>query len=148
MGCTPPFILLFVNKPLHLSRWIAAIIDIVRFHQPLDQPQLVIAVQDLEVLGQTGFTPMLLQQAMSQAMKRTHPHAADRHIQQLLQTAFHFFCRFIGEGHRHQGKRRYIFNLEQPGNAMHQHAGFARACTCQYQLMGGLRSHRITLAIV
>src|SRR5690348_8732030 len=59
-----PFILLAVDKPLGLPGWPMAFIHLVFPHHPLDQAQLVIAVEHLKVFRQAGVFPMRQQQAM------------------------------------------------------------------------------------
>ena len=46
------------NEPLHLAGREALVIDRVIFEQPFDQPELVVGVNDLKVLGQAGVLPV------------------------------------------------------------------------------------------
>ena len=56
-----PFVLLATDKPLGLLRWPLALINLVFPHHPLDQSQLVVAVQHLKVFGQPGVFPVRAQ---------------------------------------------------------------------------------------
>ena len=43
-----------------------------------NQAQLIITIENLEILGQPGFTPVRLQQTVCQPVKRTYPHSVSR----------------------------------------------------------------------
>ncbi len=73
MSGTTTFVFLAVDVPLDLFGWITTVVDIVLFHQALDQTYLIIAIQNLEVLRQLRFTPMLLQQPVSKPVEGTDP---------------------------------------------------------------------------
>ena len=141
-------VFLGIDKPLDLLGRVAGIINIVVFHQTLDHTQLVVAVQNLEILRQSGFLPVLLEQAMCEAMKRADPHAVRRHVQQPFQTPFHFARCLVGKGHRHDRERRNILDLQQPDNPVYQYARFARTGSGQHQLMRRRCRHCVTLGII
>ena len=84
------------------------------------------------MLRQTRFLPMLLQQTVRQTMEGAHPKSVTRHLQQVFQTGAHFTRRFIGKGHRHDCKRRDVFDVQQPGDTVHQNTGFTRTGTRKY----------------
>ena len=53
-------ILLPINKPLRLSGWPLCIVKTKLTANALNEPQLVITVQNLKVLGQSRFGPVRL----------------------------------------------------------------------------------------
>ena len=68
-----PLVLLFIDKPGRLFRWPALLIEIHLLDQAAHQPQLVLAVEDLEVLGQVGLLPVAAQQAVGQSVEGPYP---------------------------------------------------------------------------
>ena len=69
------FIFLAVDIPLRLFMRPFVFINVERLVDPLNQPQLVIAVQNLEILRQFCILPMGFQQAMGKAVESAHPHS-------------------------------------------------------------------------
>ena len=74
MGGAQTLVFLRVDIPLGLPWRPAGFVQLQLPANPLDQAQLVIAVQYLEVLRQSRFLPVRLEQAMGQAVKGAHPH--------------------------------------------------------------------------
>jgi len=146
-------VFLTVDIPLGLAEGPLAVIQLQALIDPLDQAQLIVAVQNLEVLGQPGILPVGLEQPVRQAVEGAHPHGAgiDR-LTSLVQKGFqapaHFPGRLVGKGHGHDGVGRGLLDLDQPGNAVHQHTGFAAAGTGQNQLVGRRGGDRFALGIV
>ncbi len=66
----------------------------------------------------------------------------------LLDAVAHFGGGLVGEGHRQNAVRRGILDLDQPGNAVHQHAGFTGAGTGQHQLAAHTRGNSLALGII
>ena len=130
---TQPFFLAARDERLHLARRIALVVDAVVLEQALDQPELVIAVDDLKMLGQAGVLPVGAQQPMGDGVEGTNPHMAQRQAQQGLEASTHLPGGLVGEGHRQHGVGREPFGLHQPGNAMHQHPGLSRTGPGQHQ---------------
>ncbi|MNI66619.1 hypothetical protein D3C73_1221980 [compost metagenome] len=94
------FVLLPIDEPLGLARGPALLIEAKLTDHPLDQALLIITVEDLEVLHQTGFLPVSAQQPMRQAVEGAHPHAGRVDAQQLLNALAHLGGGLVGEGHR------------------------------------------------
>ncbi len=128
-----PLILLAVDKPLRLFRRPATLVNLVLPHHPLDQPQLVIAVQDLEIFRQAGILPVRAQQPVSNTVESTKPHPAGRQVHHLLDPVAHLLGRLVGKGHRQDARRRYLIHLHQPRHPVHQHPGLATAGPGQHQ---------------
>ena len=70
---------------------------------------------------------------MRQTVESPYPQAVGRHLQHVLDPATHLTSRFIGEGDGQNGMGRKPLGPNQPGNAVHQHPGFTRACARQDQ---------------
>ncbi len=114
---------------------------------------MIVAVENLEILGQPGILPMRLEQPMRQPVEGTHPHAAGIHRlagigQQRFQAGAHFPRGLVGKGDRHDGVGRYLLDLNQPGDPMHQHPGLAAARTGQNQLVMGGGGNGLALGVV
>ena len=62
---------------------------------------------------------------MGDTVKRPHPHAAPRHVEQGLRPRAHFRRGLVGESDREHALGAHALHLDQPGDAMHQHAGLA-----------------------
>jgi hypothetical protein len=109
---------------------------------------LVVAVEDLEMLGQPGILPVGAQKAVGQAVEGTDPHAADGLPEDLLDAGAHLPRRLVGKGHRQEGPGRQMLGLDQPGDAMHQHPGLAAAGAGQHQAIAAGSSDGLALGIV
>ncbi|MNP17036.1 hypothetical protein D3C76_1094560 [compost metagenome] len=105
-----PFVFLAVDVPHRLTRRPLLLVEIHRLDQALEQTQLVFAVEDLEILRQIRVHVVRTQQAVRQPVESAHPHAALTGAHQLRDTVAHFRRRFVGEGHRHDGIRRAVFD--------------------------------------
>ena len=85
---------------------------------------------------------------MRQPMKSADPHALRRNTEHLLDTPAHFIGSLVGEGDRKNAPGRGLFDLDQPGNTVHQHAGFAGAGTSQHQLLTEAGGDRLALGVI
>ncbi len=141
-------VLLRIDEPLDLLGHPAAVVDLEILQQPLDQPQLVVRIDDLEVLRQLRFLPVPPQQAMRQAVKRADPQVTDRHAEQRLDPAAHLGRRLVGECDREQALRRHALDVDQPGGPVHQDARLAAAGAGDDQRRLGGRRDGLALRIV
>ncbi len=132
---TPAFVFLFVDPPAHLLGRILALVQLQRLHHALDQPQLVIAVHDLEAFRQPRILPMQTQQAMRQSMEGADPHPATAVAQLQVGAVAHFTGGLVGEGHREDAVVGHALNFIEPGNTMDQHARLAGAGASQHEVM-------------
>ena len=132
------FVFLAVDEPLRLTRRPTLLVEAQLADHPLDQALLVIAVEDLEGLGQARLLPVRPQQAVRQAVEGAYPHAGRADAHQLLNAVAHLGSGLVGEGHRQDGMRGRVFDLDQPGDTVHQHSGFtgALACVCSVDVSG------------
>jgi hypothetical protein len=131
---TQTFVFLPVDEPLGLTGRPALFVQAELADHPLDQALLVVAVENLEGLAQPGFLPVRPQQAVRQAVEGADPHAGRVDAQQLLDAMTHLGSGLVGEGHRQDGVGRGVFDLDQPGDTVHQHSGFTGTSTGQDQL--------------
>ena len=137
-----------VDEILNLAWHPAAVIDLEVLQQALDQPQLVVRVDDLKILRQPGFTPVTAQQPVRKAVKRADPEVIDRHVQQRLDAPAHLGGGLVGKGHREQALRRYALDVDQPGGTVDKHTGLAAAGAGNDQRRLGRRGDGLTLRVV
>ncbi len=109
---------------------------------------LIVGIEDLKGLRQMGLAPVRAQQTVREAVEGAHPHAAHRDTQQLFGAAAHLGGGLVGEGHRQHAVGRGALDADQPGDAVHQHAGLAAAGTGDHQHRPGRAGHRVALGIV
>ena len=91
-------VLLGVDVPLALSRWPAGLVQVQFPADALDQPQLIIGIENLEVLRQTDLLPVGLEQTQRDAVEGAHPQMVDINVQHVLDAAAHLPRRLVGEG--------------------------------------------------
>ncbi len=72
-------ILVVIDEPLDLARHPARLVELHGLDDLLDEPELILAVEDLETLRQVGVAPVQTQQPVRNAVKGAHPHPATRH---------------------------------------------------------------------
>ena len=142
------FVFLAVDEPLRLTRRPALLVQAQFADHPLDQSLLVIAVENLEGLAQARFLPVRPQQAVREAVEGADPHAGRVDAQQLLDAMAHLGSGLVGEGHRQDGVRRGVFDLDQPGDTVHQHSGFTGTGAGQDQLTANGGCYGLALGIV
>ncbi|MNF54984.1 hypothetical protein D3C84_364300 [compost metagenome] len=85
---------------------------------------------------------------MRQAVEGANPHAGRVDTHQLLDALAHLGSGLVGEGHRQDGVGRGVFDLDQPGDTVHQHSGFTGTSTGQDQLTTHGGSYGLALGIV
>ena len=141
-------VLLAVDPPLGLTWRPLILIQAELTDHPLDQTHLVVAVENLELLGQTGLAPMGAQQAVGQTVEGPDPHALRRNAEQLLDPVTHLMGSLVGKGDRENAPGRGLLYLHQPGNTVNQHPGLAGAGTGQHQLLTGLGSYGLALGVI
>ncbi|MNZ35787.1 hypothetical protein D3C78_531910 [compost metagenome] len=141
-------VLLPVDEPLGLARRPALLVEAELADHPLDQALLVVAVEDLEVLGKARFLPVGAQQAVRQAVEGADPHARRVDAQQLLDALAHLGGGLVGEGHRQDRVGRGLLHLDQPGDAVHQHTGFAGTGAGKHQLTPQRGRYGLALGVV
>lgn len=142
---TATFVLLLVDPPAHLLGWILALVQLQRLHHALDQPQLVVAVHDLEAFRQPRVLPMQPQQPMRQPMEGADPHPAAAVTQLQVGTVAHFAGGLVGEGHREDAVVGHALDFVEPGNAMDQHARLAGAGAGQHEVTPRRRGNGLAL---
>ena len=81
-------------------------------------------------------------------MEGAHPHTGGVDPHQLLDAMAHLGGSLVGEGHRQHGVWGRVFDLDQPGDTVHQHTGFAGTSAGQDQLTPDTGRDGLTLGIV
>ena len=112
------------------------------------QPQLIVAVEDLEVLAQAGIAPVRAQQPVRETVKRPYPHAAHRPPEHRFDPVPHLRCGLVGERHRENPERRRLAGREQPCNAMHEHPRLSAAGAGEHEQVSGGSGDRLALRVV
>ena len=148
IGGPEAFVFLRVDIPLALFCRPFIFVDLQGAIDALDQPELVVAVENLKVLYQAGFPPVVSKQPVGKPVEGANPHAVKRLAEQRFDAAAHFSCRLVGECNRQDREGRRLLRLQQPGDTVHQHPGLATARTRQHQQVGRGAGNRITLWLV
>ncbi len=81
-------------------------------------------------------------------MESANPQVPSGKLQQRLDAAAHLGRRLVREGHRQNGLGADALHADQPGDAMHQHAGFAAARTREHQHGLMRRRHGFPLGVI
>src|SRR5882724_2922513 len=143
-----PLILVGIDEPLNFARHPAGFVEILRADELLDQPLLVLGVQDLKSLRQPGLTPVQAQEPMSNAVECPDPQAASRNTQQLLDAAPHLARGFVRERHGQNAVRRGASGLDDPNDAVSEDARLAAARAGQHQHRPQRGGHSVALCLV
>ena len=98
VGRAQTLVLLRIDVPLALLRGPFVLVDLQGAIYAFNEPQLVVAIEYLEVLYQARFLPMGAQESMSQTVKRTNPHAPERMTHQGFDSITHLSRRLVGKG--------------------------------------------------
>ena len=96
-----------------LARGPLLLVDVERTHDPLDQPELIVAVDDLEVLRELRFLPMHPQQPMGEPWNVPTHIERTENVQQLFDAGAHLGCRLVGERDRQQAVWRDCLHIDQ-----------------------------------
>ena len=142
------FILIVIDEVLDLARHPARLVELHGLHDLLDEPKLIFAIENLEGLRQPRVAPVQAQQPVRDAVERAHPHAASRNAQQLLDAPAHFVRGLVRERHREDGVRRGALRLDDPGDAVREHARLAGARAGEHQHRAHGRGDRRALRVV
>jgi hypothetical protein len=112
----------------------ALLVDVLGFEQLLEQPDLVVDVQN----GEVGFEPdhlgMPAQDFYADGMEGAEPrHALDHAADNVADAGFHFARRLVGEGDGQNLAGPGAAGGEDVGDAHGEHAGLAGAGAGQHQ---------------
>src|SRR6202011_5663110 len=92
-----PLVLVRVDEPLHFARYPARLVQILCPDELLDEPLLVLGIQDLEPLRKFRLAPVQAQKPVREAVECPDPQAAARNPQKLLDAAAHLAGGFVRE---------------------------------------------------
>jgi hypothetical protein len=126
-----------VDLPGGLAVRIFRVIQAQPGDHALDQPQLVVRIENLEAFGQAGLAPVSAQESMGDAVERAYGEPLGSTGDQRFQPRAHFAGGFVGEGDGENRPRRHTLGLGQPADAVGQYAGLAGAGAGQYQIVAG-----------
>ena len=90
-------------------------------------------IEDLEALRQIRVAPVQAQQPVRDAVERADPHRRARHAEQLLDAAAHLARGLVRERHGEDAVRRRALDLDDPGDAVREHARLAAAGAGEHQ---------------
>ena len=112
----------------------ALLVDILGFEELLEQPDLIVDVED----GEVGLEPHQLgvaaQNPHPDRVERAEPrHALDDVADDLADAVLHLPRRLVGEGHGEDFARAGAAEAENMGDAHGEHAGLAGAGAGQHQ---------------
>ena len=118
---------------MHDARRPFFVVDIFGLQQLLDQPDLVVLIEDREIGFEADELGMAAQDARGQRMERAEPHRLDRIADNGADAAAHFGRRFVGERDCQNLVGKRLALDQQMHDARDQHARFARPRPCQHQ---------------
>jgi hypothetical protein len=142
------FVLLGVDEPQYFARHPARLIEVHGLQHLAQQASLVLGIQNLKTLRKSCLAPMQAQQSVREPVERPYPERAAGNTQQRFDPAAHFGCRLVREGHGENAVGRSAFDLDQPSNAVNQHACFAAAGTGKHECRRQGRGYGLPLRVV
>lgn len=142
------FVLGAVDEPGRLTRRKAGFVQAHAGYDALDQPLLVVRIENLEGFRQLRLAPMPAQQTVRDAMESADGEPACAAGDEILAAAAHLARGFIGERHGKNRIRRDALDLEQPRDTMRQHARLAGAGASEHEIMVRRRGDCVALSLI
>ncbi len=142
------FVFLRVDEPRHFTRHPARVVQVQAADDLLDQALLVLTVEDLEALRQAGLAPVQAQQAVADAVEGADPERRGRQAELRLDAVAHLGRGLVGERHGEDAMRRHALDLDQPFDAVGQHARLATARAGQHEGRQQRGTHGLPLRVV
>ena len=118
------------------------VVDALGLQQLLDQPRLVVGVEDGEVALQPDQLGMAAQNPHADRMEGAEPHAVGGAADQLRDAVQHFARRLVGEGDGEDLRRPGATGDQLVRDAGGQHASLAGAGAGQHQQRAALVDNR------
>ncbi len=119
-------------QPGKLPRGPALFVEPLRLDELLDEPDLVVRIEDREVRRKPHKLGMAAQNAHADGVERAEPgHALHRAAHKLAHALFHLARGLVGEGHGENFVRARAVRPEDVRDARGQHPRFACACARQ-----------------
>ena len=145
VGGLPP-VLPAVDQAGERPRGPAILVDPGRLDHLLDQPQLVVHVEDREPRLEAGHFRVTAQNLHADRMERPEPrHPLDRATDEMADALLHLARGLVGEGHRQDLAAARAPRRHDVGDASGQHARLAGARARQHQQRAVQRLDRLTL---
>ena len=127
-----PLVFPAVDQPGKLPGGPTLFIEALRLDELLDEPDLVVRIEDREILREADKLGMAAQNAHADGVERSEPrHALDGAANKLAHALFHFARRLVGEGHGENLVRPRAVRPEDVRDARGQHPRLSGACACQ-----------------
>ena len=124
------------------------LVDMLRFEQLPQQPNLVVRIEDREVGFQPDQFRVTAQNADPQRMERAEPKPFGRGADEGRDAVAHLVRRPVGEGHRQNLIGPGTPGVEQLRQAGRQHPRLAGPRACQHQYRTVERIHGLALRLV
>ncbi len=112
------------------------------FHDLLQQPELVVSVENSESLPETHVFRVTAQHPRAEGMKRAEPEALCRTAQDGTDPLTHFARRLVGERDSEHLPRKSAARDEDVSEARGEHTGLPRPGTRQHEERAIQRLHR------
>ena len=140
-------ILRVADAAQHVARRQVIGVDLQLGHGQFYGRDLVVLIVNGEVTGQPGGRRLAPQKPRAERMKCRNPGLPRRNAsaqKQIRDAIAHFFCGFVGEGHRQNRFRGHAFG-DQVRHAAGNRARLARARACENQNRAFLRFDSLAL---
>ncbi len=124
------------------------VVDALDFQNLLQQPDLVIGIEDGEARFQTDQFGMAAQDADAERVKRAEPQAFMRRADQRRYPVAHFPRRLVGEGNAQKLIRLRLSAMDDVRQPCGQHPGLAGSRPGQHQQRAVKRLHGFPLRLV
>ncbi len=124
----------------------ALLVDVLGLEELLEQPDLVVDVEDGEIGLEAGELGMAAQDLDPDRVEGAEPrHALHRLADHLADPQFHLPRRLVGESHGEDFRRPGAAEAQDMGDPRGEHAGLAGSRTRQHQHRPIQRHHRLAL---
>jgi hypothetical protein len=129
-----PAVLPMINQPGQHAARPALLVDVLGLEQLLEQPDLVVGVEDGEVALQPDQLGVAAQDLHADRVERAEPrHALDRLADHAADPLLHLARGLVGEGHCENVARPRAAGGEDVGDPRGQHSCFAGSGARQHQ---------------
>jgi hypothetical protein len=142
------FVFPAVDLPGGLARRETRFVQAEAGDHALDQPLLVVGIEDLEAFRQPRLAPVPAQQAVRDAVEGADGETLRAAGDQLVQARAHLARGLVGEGDGEDRPRRRVFHLGEPADAVGEHARLAGTGAGQHQVMAGRGADGFALRVV
>ncbi len=111
----------------------ALVVDVLRLEQLLEQPHLVVGIEDGEIVAQADKFGVAAQDARTERMEGAEPDRLCRPAHEVCHPLAHFAGRLVREGDRKHLVGTRAPEPQEMGKPRRQHTGLSRACARKHQ---------------